>query len=238
MTAERILVVNADDFGRSRGINAGVAKAHESGVVTSASLVVRWPAAREAADYALAHPRLSLGLHVDLGEWVLRDGGWKTTYEVVPVDERERVAAEVEAQLEAFVRLVGKNPTHLDSHQHVHLNEPTRSVLARPALELGVPLRHVTPEIRHCAEFYGQAEAGEPFPEGITVARLVAILRALPPGVTELTCHPGEGVGEESNYAREREVELETLCDPRVLEAIAEEGIALRSFSELTLRPL
>jgi len=237
VTADRTLVVNADDFGRSRGINAGVKKAYEHGIVTSASLMVRWPASREAARYALAHPQLGVGLHVDLGEWLSRDGAWVADYEVVPLDAAEQIAAEVEGQLKLFLRLFGEKPTHLDSHQHVHLNEPARSVLLEMARRLGVPLRHVTPRVRHCGDFYGQTGSGEPFPEGITVARIVGILRALAPGVTELLCHPGDGVGAESTYARERDVELDTLCDSRVLATIAEEGIALRSFSDLTVVP-
>ncbi len=74
MTGERGLIVNADDYGRSSGINRGVIKAHESGIVTSASLMVRWPAAVEAAEYCRDRPDLSLGLHVDLAEWVYVDG--------------------------------------------------------------------------------------------------------------------------------------------------------------------
>ena len=48
MTAPRSLIVNADDFGQSRGVNRGVIEAHERGIVTSASLMVRWPAAESA----------------------------------------------------------------------------------------------------------------------------------------------------------------------------------------------
>ena len=47
--SERILVVNADDFGQSEGVNRGIIEAHTNGIVTSASLMVRWPAAREAS---------------------------------------------------------------------------------------------------------------------------------------------------------------------------------------------
>ena len=65
----RYLIVNADDFGQSRGINRGITEAHEQGIVTSASLMVRWPAAPEAAAYARSHGSLSLGLHFDFGEW-------------------------------------------------------------------------------------------------------------------------------------------------------------------------
>src|SRR5919199_1733575 len=120
MSDARALIVNADDFGLSPGINAGVAAAHERGIVTSASLMVRWPAAGEAAAYARAHPALSLGLHVDLGEWAYRDGAWVQLYQVVPEDDRAAVAEELSRQLAAFRALVGRHPTHLDSHQHVH----------------------------------------------------------------------------------------------------------------------
>jgi predicted glycoside hydrolase/deacetylase ChbG (UPF0249 family) len=65
---ERTLIVNADDFGLTSGVNAGIARAHEEGILTSASLMVRWPAAAEAAAYAARTPGLSVGLHVDLGE--------------------------------------------------------------------------------------------------------------------------------------------------------------------------
>src|SRR5262245_13398039 len=142
MQAVRSLIVNADDFGLSAGVNRGIIEAHERGIVTSASLMVRGLAAAEAAAYARAHPALSVGLHLDLGEWVWRDGDWMSVYEVVRADDAEAVAAEVTRQLAAFVRLVGRGPTHLDSHQHLHRHEPIRSVLRRAADELGVPLRH------------------------------------------------------------------------------------------------
>src|SRR5260370_3831130 len=81
---KRYLIVNADDFGQSPGVNRGIIEAHERGIVTSASLMVRWPAAAEAAAYARLHPRLSVGLHLDFGEWVCRGGGWARPYQVVP----------------------------------------------------------------------------------------------------------------------------------------------------------
>jgi YdjC-like protein len=83
MAAKRYLIVNADDFGQSEGINQGVMEAHERGLVTSASLMVRWPAAIEAAAYSRAHPSLSLGLHVDLGEWTYGGDRWLPLYERV-----------------------------------------------------------------------------------------------------------------------------------------------------------
>jgi predicted glycoside hydrolase/deacetylase ChbG (UPF0249 family) len=229
----RELIVNADDFGRSPGINGGIAAAHERGIVTSASLMVRWPAARAAAAYAREHPELSVGLHIDLGECVFRDGEWTPIYEVVAGDERPALEAEVERQLGLFRELIGRDPTHLDSHQNVHRKEPVRSVLTGISLRLGVPLRSVSEGVRYCGDFYGQTAQGERVPDSVTPDALVRFLRSFPPGVTELGCHPGFGDDSASPYARERELEVATLCDPRVREAVAACGIELRSFDRI-----
>lgn len=228
--AARFLIVNADDLGLSAAVNAGIAEAHERGIVTSASLMVRQGAAAEAAAYAAAQPGLAVGLHIDLGQWDYVNGEWMPAYQRCDSDDPAAVEAECGGQLERFRELIGRDPTHLDSHQHTHLSEPVATVAARMAAGLGVPLRDRG--IRYEGGFYGQSGKGEPVPEAIEVASLVRILAALPPGWTELGCHPGRGMGDESSYAQERETELQTLCAPRVREAIANEGIALRSFAE------
>src|SRR5215204_3611043 len=115
MPGERYLVVNADDFGLSPGVNRGIIDAHERGIVTSASLMVRPAAAGEAAAYARGRSELSLGLHVDLGEWVYRGGEWSALYEVVDVNDPRAVREEVSRQFEGFCGLLGGPPTHVDS---------------------------------------------------------------------------------------------------------------------------
>jgi predicted glycoside hydrolase/deacetylase ChbG (UPF0249 family) len=227
---KRSLIVNADDFGQSPGVNRGIVAAYERGIVTSASLMVRWPAAAEAAAYGRLHPDLSVGLHLDLGEWIFRDETWVRLYEVVAIEDGAAVADEVTAQLDAFRRHMGNNPTHLDSHQHVHMREPVRSIVHAMAHRIGVPLRGCTPEVRHCGEFYGQTAEGTPFPEGISVTRLQGLLAALPSGFTELGCHPAQGDDLRTMYRQERAHEVEVLCDSRVREALADAGIALCSF--------
>ncbi|HXH09337.1 MAG TPA: ChbG/HpnK family deacetylase [Alphaproteobacteria bacterium] len=231
--AKRYLIVNADDFGQSDGVNRGIIKAHRYGIVTSASLMVRWPAACAAAAYARAHPQLALGLHVDLGEQLYRDGDWVPRYTVVALDDEAAIADEVGRQLELFHRLVGRGPSHLDSHQHVHLREPMRTVLIDIAKTLALPLRHYCPAIGYRGDFYGQTAEGWPLPEAISVQRLMHILETLPPGYTELACHPGEGRDLDTTYRDERAVELLVLCDPRVRTAINALDIELRSFWDL-----
>jgi predicted glycoside hydrolase/deacetylase ChbG (UPF0249 family) len=233
MGAERYLIVNADDFGQSCRINRGIVKAHRLGIVTSASLMVRWPAASEAAAYAREHASLSLGLHLDLGEQVFRGEEWVSLYAVVPLEDANAIVTEVLHQLDLFRRLVGHDPSHLDSHQHVHQREPIRTVFIEIARDLGIPLRHYCPAVRYQGSFYGQTADGVPLPDGISVDGLVRILRALPPGFTELGCHPADGCDLDTMYSRERVEELKVLCDPRLRTAIERMGIHLRSFRDL-----
>ena len=87
-----------------------------------------------------------------------------------------KVEREVRRQLELFRDLVGREPTHLDSHQHVHLSEPAESVARQVARELGVVLRERSGRVRHCGEFYGQTGTGESYPEGISTDQVVGRL--------------------------------------------------------------
>lgn len=233
LATRRAVIVNADDFGQSAGINRGIIDAHERGIVTSASLMVRWPAAPAAAAYARAHSRLSVGLHVDLGESVYRDGTWVALYERVDRQDAQAVEAEIRAQLALARELLRGDPTHLDSHQHVHNEEPALSILERMAGELAVPLRHRSPRVRHDGRFYGQTRTGAPLIDGVLPVHLVNMLRQLPPGVTEVACHPGWVDDLVTMYQPERRVELATLCDPAVRRAIADEGIELIGFADL-----
>lgn len=227
---KRYLIVNADDFGQSHGVNRGIIEAHECGIVTSASLMVRWPAAEEAAAYSRKHAELSVGLHFDLAEWACRDYEWVQLYQVIPEEDSEGVSREAFYQLAAFRRLVGRDPTHLDSHQHVHLDGPSRRVLGGISRRLRIPLRSCSRKIRYSGSFYGQNEQGWPLPDFISVKALIKVLMKLPPGFTELGCHPGFADDLDSMYQRERALEIKTLCDPRIRAAVARMGIELASF--------
>ncbi len=206
------MIVNADDLGLSDGVNAGILEAHANGIVTSASLMVERTAAGAAVEGAREHPRLGLGLHLDLDE---------------VGDDPEDVRHACQVQLEAFRALTGGNPTHVDSHHHAHLRGPASRVAGELADGLGVPLRGR--EIRYEGRYFGR-DAGRSAPEMVAPERLLELVASLPPGWTEIGCHPGRAVGAESSYAHERELELEALCDPAVAAALA--GAKLRTFAD------
>lgn len=231
MSAERFLVVNADDLGLSAAVNEGIFAAHERGIVTSASLMVRQGAASAAAEQATAHPDLAIGLHIDLGEWIYESGEWIQAYLHCDTDDRDAVEAECRAQLERFRSLLDRPPTHLDSHQHVHESEPVAGVAESLAAELGVPLRNRA--VRYEGGFYGQSGRGEPFPEGIAPQRLVELIEALPPGWTEIGCHPAAGPVPTSSYDAERQIELAALRDPGVKNLLNVSDVQLCSHAQV-----
>jgi chitin disaccharide deacetylase len=222
-TEGTFLIVNGDDFGASTGVNRAIEEAHDRGILTSASLLVRRSRAAEAAAYAREHPDMSLGLHLDLGEWIYRESEWVALYEV-PIADEDAAEREISAQLDDFRRLVGRMPSHLDSHQHVHQSEPVRSVLQAAASSLDVPLRHYS-NVRYCGEFYGQAKDRSLLPAFVSSSALIEIVRRLEPGYTELCCHPDAG--------RPVAKEVDSLCHPAVRAAVRTAGIQLCSFRDV-----
>jgi len=211
-------VVNADDFGHSELTNDGIIRAREHGIVTSTSLMVRRPGAAHAGGYARANPEFSVGLHVDFGPWEYLDGDQERVASDAPA------ADEVRGQLQLFRELVGRDPTHLDSHHHVHRDDPVRPPVRALAAQLGVQLRF-DGDARYVGEYYGL-----PAREAIEPRALVAIIQGLGEGVSELGCHPGLDGELDSSYRMQRLREVEVLCDPSVREALDRAGVVLRSF--------
>lgn len=248
----RLLIVNADDFGRTAGINEGILRAHRHGLVSSATLMVNYPEARAAAQSLAENPDLGVGLHVAL------TGGFPLlSVEQVPslVDDAGllprnpeaisgfdpvEVSAEVRAQLERFRELTGQMPTHLDSHHHSHRLPVVLDALLEVAVEHRLPVRNSGPAIEERVRSAGLATTEyfdeDFFDQGATVETLLRVLRDLPSGTTELMCHPArvdQELMQSSSYATPREAELAALTDREVLRALETSDIELVSFAEL-----
>ena len=245
----RALIVNADDFGLTRGVSAGILAAHRLGIVTSTTVLVT--ADPDRAELAEARDAgLGLGLHVNLtlGRPLTRarslvDGGGafvRDARRVAAGAEPPDVRAEVEAQIARFEKLVGRLPTHLDTHHHVGLYVPVRDVVLEVARAYGLPVRSQDDAARTRARSAGLRTTdhffGESGPDAYwSAARTLAHLRALPPGVSEFMCHPGrfdDDLGY-SRYGRQREVEMTGLGTATARAAVAALGIELRDFGAL-----
>jgi predicted glycoside hydrolase/deacetylase ChbG (UPF0249 family) len=243
------LVVTADDFGLSPGVVEGIVEAHELGIVTSTSLMVGAPASDFAFQEARRLPSLATGLHFVLtfGHPVgpseplarPRRAGLPQAEAQAPTSPDE-VREELRAQLRAFENGVGRPPTHIDSHHHVHLHPGILRVAIEEAGQRGIPLRSKGREVRErlrlerirtCDRFVDDF-----FGDDVSEERLLYILESLPDGTTELMCHPAredETLAAISGYVEPRFRERQTLTSPRVARALVGFGIELIPMSRV-----
>jgi predicted glycoside hydrolase/deacetylase ChbG (UPF0249 family) len=220
---DRVVIVNADDLGFCADVDRGVFEAHDRGIVTSASLLVDGPDAEAAIHEVRKRPSLGLGIHVAFD---LRGR------QLVDVQDLGAVQRELDRQLEAFVRLTGGPPDHIDSHHHVHRSFNIARVFLEAGRRHGVPVRGFS-DVVFVGRFYGQVEFGKTELSRISVDALMALLRSLSPGVFEVSCHPGRPEARrDAVYNSEREVELKALTDARVKKVIADGGIRLINYRD------
>jgi predicted glycoside hydrolase/deacetylase ChbG (UPF0249 family) len=220
----RKVIFNADDFGASTGVNRGILDSHTRGVVTSASLMVTGRAVREAVAMSRDHPGLAVGLHWDV---------WGEDEREFDTHDAAAVRDEIRRQLDEFDRLLGRLPTHIDSHRHAHLEEHVASLFREFVAPLGVPLRG-DGRIRYVGGFYAQWEWGITTLEYVRVPFLQKMLREETEGEwTEFGCHPGYVSPDyTAMYLSERAEEVRTLTDPRIMATLAELGLRLVSFGD------
>lgn len=221
----KYLIVNADDFGYSHGINRGIAEAHTRGVLTSTGMMVNTPATDEAVCMAADLPNLSIGLHVNFTNEAQR---------IVEYDDPKICRNELRRQFDRFVDRMSRMPTHIDSHQHVHRHPGRAPFFLELAEEHGIPLRDYC-AVFSVGGFYAQWEYGVSDPDHVSFDVLARILREeIPHGITELGCHPGYFDPDfKCVYHKDREYELATLCDPRVPDVLGEQGIELIGYRDV-----
>jgi hopanoid biosynthesis associated protein HpnK len=160
------LILNADDFGLTKGVDEGIIRAHVDGILTSATLMANGDAFDHAVELALAHPTLGVGCHLvlvggkcvapaneipsladangslpsSLGEFITR----LSTYTI----KRAHIETELRAQIEKIKR-AGISPTHLDTHKHTHTHPRVLEALGTVAQEFGISrVRKPTEKLR------------------------------------------------------------------------------------------
>jgi predicted glycoside hydrolase/deacetylase ChbG (UPF0249 family) len=194
-------------------------------VLTSTGLMVNTPATVEAVGMTADLPNLSIGLHVNFTN---------EAQHLVDFDNPRVCRDELRRQFDRFVDLMGRLPTHIDSHQHVHRHPGRARFFVALAEEHKIPLRDYC-AVFSVGGFYAQWDYGVSNPEHVSYEVLAGILTTqLPHGITELGCHPGYYDAEfHCVYHKDREYELETLCDPRVRELLKDRQIELIGYRDI-----
>jgi hopanoid biosynthesis associated protein HpnK len=149
------VIINADDFGLSPGVNRGIVAAFRHGVLTSTTMLVNLRSFDDAVELARQNPDLPLGIHLSLlwgppvsapssvPSLVERDGHFPRSLTVLARRyflgrlNFDHVRSEFRAQVERF-RRAGLNPTHVDSHKHVHCLPGVLDALAEVVAEHGI----------------------------------------------------------------------------------------------------
>jgi chitin disaccharide deacetylase len=149
------LILNADDFGMTRGVNEGIIRAHRDGVLTSTTLMANGPEFDDAVARAKSNPTLGVGCHLVLvgGPAIapkekissLADSKGNLPESLAGLVARlssglirtKAIERELRAQIEK-IRSAGIEPTHLDTHKHTHAHPKVMEALARVAKELGI----------------------------------------------------------------------------------------------------
>jgi chitin disaccharide deacetylase len=171
------LILNADDFGLTRGVNEGILRSHREGILTSGTLMANAAAFDHAVELALATPSLGVGCHL-----VLVGGRPVALPKQIPslVDAQGRLPsslavffarvstgkirrADIERELRAQIekiRAAGIVPTHLDTHKHTHAHPRVLDALGRVAQEFGIHrIRKPIERLRH--SWSGRAPAAQ-----------------------------------------------------------------------------
>jgi len=245
--AARAVRFNADDFGLTDGICRGIIDAVNHGVVGTTSAMVCVSGAAERVGAHAAELRGRIGVHLqltggapisdprDVASLVRDDGRFPRRREGIGAIDAEELLDEWTRQFETL-RSWGIEPTHIDTHHHVHTQPQVLPVYRELARRLGLPargwgavgsafLRGAGVDCEdHCVTDW--------FGEDLTRERLLALvagaLEATPEGGSvEVACHPGhadEELAAVSSYVGERQVELGVLRSPELAADLAALG--------------
>jgi chitin disaccharide deacetylase len=237
------LIVNADDFGRSKAINDGIIEGHQKGIVTSASLMTDRDAFDHAVQLAKANPKLGIGLHLDLDSFFeVQHGVGRLLRYKDPAVPMSAIVKETERQIEKALA-TGLPIRHLDGHHHSHLRPELFGAIAALTAKHKIPViryfkgffEGLYPEaamdwvpdlvrrfgLRSTDAFFAGWEAVESSLPGYSYFDL-----AVPFETAELMVHPGKGEAW-------RERELSHCTSTEVRDRLAKHNVALATFGDL-----
>ena len=242
------LIVNADDFGYSKGVNLGILECFKNGVLTSTSLMVNMPGFQHAIDLMRTNKELKVGIHLvmtvgkpickDLKTIVNAEGNFERSEERVINGDIEEIKKEYRAQLDTFLA-TGFKPTHIDFH--VRGLDCQFAAAMELAKEYGLPMRCMYKEwkdtlekekIKNSPNFIWDFHEDYISPENFI--SILEKYKNLP--IIEIMTHPAyvdATVLECSSYNVKRAYELETLTNDKVKEYIRKSDIECIDYTDL-----
>lgn len=246
----RYLLVQADDFGMSEGVTAGIVEAMDRGIVTGASAMVCDRNHRAIISRWASSVRGRIGIHLQLTDGtplsrpervpslVDESGRFPRRRDQLKAPHRDEILLEWRAQMQAL-RDLGIEPNHLDTHHTVHQLPVVVEAYRALSEENHLPVRGASYEFNRqmrdrgipCAHQYTCLWTGQPVkPEAFCRALRVFALYTPDPGYVEIGCHPAhvdDELARSSRYTTRREEELAVLCDPQLRRSIEELGYEL-----------
>lgn len=246
------IIINADDFGLTDGCNYGIIYAMKLGVVTSTSIMINMPKAKEAIQLALDNGIEEIGLHLNLtcGEPVspkeevaslINERGffYRRRTELFPVMDLSEAEKELRNQILEFKKYNIKL-SHLDSHHHIHMYDGIREIVANLAKEFNLPLRHPDLETKELlkklkvktTDFFSMGF----YSDKANINELINIIDKFPEGSIEIMTHPAivdKELFELSSYNKDRLLELKVLTSPEVINWIKDNNIKLITYKDL-----
>lgn len=219
------IIVNADDFGLSEGVNEGIIDAHKNGVVTRTTLLMNGPAVDNAVELAKRTPTLKVGIHLALSfgsplnkehTHALIDSKGKFKYtsieQSLTSSEKEQVKIEWRTQIEAFLK-TGLKLDHIDSHHHIHGWKDLKDVVLSLSKEYDVPVRYVETLKAYPSNLLTEYVWLGFYKDGVREGFLSEVTK-LPYDSVEIMVHPAvmdEQLKQLSSYTDDREREKEIL---------------------------
>lgn len=240
------LIINADDFGYSKGVNLGIIESYKNGIVTSTTMMTNMPDADHAAKLAKENPELGVGVHLvlDCGfpindnvhSLIDDEGKFYKFDKVLNLAESDDIEKEFTSQIEKFLSY-GLNPTHLDSHHHIHSQEKVFPIVEKLANKYKLPIRNLKNNIKkshlNLVDYFEESFYGD----DLTVDSIIKILDKVNQfEIIEMMTHPAyidESVLKGSSYNLQRAKELSILIDKRTQLEILNRGIQLVSYKEI-----
>ena len=222
------LIVNADDFGYSPGVNYGILHSHLFGIVNSATMMMNMPGTEQALAMARQYPGLRTGVHLVLtcGKPLLSDlitlankAGYFRSQADLDGISAEELELEWSAQIDRFIG-AGLLPSHLDSHHHVHTREEFLPVVQYLSKKYDLPFRVNGVQVIEGVKSYSHRCLFDFYGDGIQEDFFSRLADKAEDGETvEVMCHPAfadQLLMEGSSYNLMRIKELEILCSAKL----------------------